>query len=73
MILLQKCLESSTNLSFSTLDKCKVQIYYMYFPQNCYVIGLGVRVMVFNAFFNNFFWVEKTGTPSENHRPAANY
>ena len=39
----------------------------------------GVRVMVFNAIFNNIsvilWWsvllVEETGLPGENHRPAA--
>ena len=42
------------------------------------IIGLGVRVMVFNATFNNISvisWgsvllVEETGVPGENHRPV---
>ena len=41
--------------------------------------GVGVMVMVFNATFNNIsviswwsvLWVEETGVPGENHRPAA--
>jgi hypothetical protein len=41
-------------------------------------LGLGVRVIVFNATFNNIsailWWsvllVEKTGVPGENHRPV---
>jgi hypothetical protein len=77
MILIQKCSESSTNLSFNTVDKSTLQIYYIYVPQKWYVIDLVVRVMVFNASFNNIlvgvFLVEKTGTPAENHRPAASY
>ena len=40
-----------------------------------------VRVMVFNATFNNIsgiswrsiLFVEEIGVPGENHRPAANY
>jgi hypothetical protein len=43
--------------------------------------GLGVRVMEFNATFNNISvisWrsallVEETGVPGENHRPAASH
>jgi len=42
-------------------------------------MGYRVRVMVFNANFNNIsviswrsvFLVEETGVPGENHRPAA--
>ena len=44
-------------------------------------IGLGVRVIVFNATFNNISvisWrsvllVEETGVPGEKHRPAASH
>jgi hypothetical protein len=44
-------------------------------------IGLGVRVMVLNATFNNISaisWqsdllVEETGVPGENHRPVASH
>jgi len=43
--------------------------------------GLEVRVMVFNATFNNISFIswrsvlllEETGVPGENHRPAANH
>ena len=43
--------------------------------------GLGVRVVVFNATFNNISaisWqsdllVEETGVPGENHRPVARH
>jgi hypothetical protein len=57
----------------------------MYFYQILYFfevhVGLGVRVMVFNATFNNIsfiLWqtvllVEKSGVPRENCRPAASY
>ena len=45
------------------------------------VVGLGVRVMVVNATFNNItaipWWtvllVEKAGVPRENHQPATSH
>jgi len=53
--------------------------------QLCYTawtnLPLGVMVMVFNATFNNIsvvswrsvLFVEQTGVPRENHRPAASH
>ena len=46
-----------------------------------FIIGLGVRVIVFNANFNNISvvsWqlvllVEESGVPRQNHRPAASH
>ena len=40
-----------------------------------YTAIVGVRVMVFNATFNNIsvLLVEETGVSGENHRPAANH
>ena len=48
---------------------------------NTGLLGEGVRVMVFNATFNNIsvisWWsvvlVEETGVPGENHQPVASH